>query len=86
MDTITPNTLSSKIPICPIIDDIGEVQENSKKLTKSLRKLRRDLDLCKTCKSVDDCPTLRQFNSMVQTAITEVNEEWDAAIAERLST
>jgi hypothetical protein len=65
------------IPSCPVLQDTRQIQGLSHDLTKSLRKLRRDLDNCAKCPNYDNCQVLKDFNNMVNTALSEVAAEWD---------
>jgi hypothetical protein len=46
-------------------------------MAKAMRKLRRDLANCQKCPGYDNCQVLKDFNTLVQTAIEEVSAEWD---------
>jgi|WetSurMetagenome_2_1015567.scaffolds.fasta_scaffold756183_2 hypothetical protein len=65
------------IPGCPVLQDTRQIQGLSHDLTKSLRKLRRDLAACRKCPHYDNCQVLKDFNNMVQTALAEIAGEWD---------
>ncbi len=69
MNTLTP---------CPILQDTQQIQGLSHDLTKSIRKLRRDLRKCQSCPSFEDCPTLKEFNSIVDAAILATPARWMA--------
>lgn len=62
---------------CPVLEDTHQIQDLSHDLTKTMRKLRRDLACCVKCPSYDECGVLKDFNAMIQQAIQEVNAEWD---------
>jgi hypothetical protein len=62
---------------CPVLQDTRNIQGLSHDLAKSIRKLRRDLKACESCPSYDECAVLKEFNSLVQSAINEVSAEWD---------
>lgn len=64
------------IPRCPILQDTHQIQGLSHDLTRTLRKLRRDLLACQKCPNYDNCQVLKDFNSLVEIAITEASEEW----------
>lgn len=61
---------------CPVLQDTTQIQGLSKDLTKTMRKLRRDIAKCIKCSSYEDCPTLKGFNAMIQQTIQEINDEW----------
>jgi hypothetical protein len=65
------------IPGCPVLKDTRQIQGLSHDLTKTLRKLRRDLRACEACILYDNCAVLKEFNALVQTALSEVASEWD---------
>jgi hypothetical protein len=64
-------------PACPVLRDVDLIQDLSKNMAKTMRKLRRDVVSCQNCASGYDCEVLKTFNQKVQTAIDEVNDEWD---------
>ena len=72
------------IPNCPILTDTALVIENARQLVSLMRKLKRDLKKCEICPAGDDCPVLKDFNSKVQAAISEVLEEYNQ-IPDRLA-
>jgi len=65
---------------CPILDDTATIKTLSLDLAKTIRKLRRDLESCKTCICVEDCPVLQNFKSTVGIAISEVTQELELTI------
>ena len=68
------NTLTG----CPVQIDIHIIQDLSKDLTKTMRKMRRDVANCeKQCPAFEECQVLKDLNAMIQQAIQEVNTEWD---------
>ena len=67
----------SSVPGCPVLQDTRQIEGLSQDLSKTLRKLRRDLEACRKCPNYDNCQVLKDFNSMVQTALSEVASEWD---------
>jgi hypothetical protein len=69
------------IPGCPILQDTCQIQGLSNDLAKTIRKLRRDLKACQACHNYEDCTVLKEFNTMVQTAIEEVSSEWEITAA-----
>ena len=62
---------------CPILQDTHQIQGFSNDMAKAMRKLRRDLANCQKCPGYDNCQVLKDFNTLVQTAIEEVSAEWD---------
>ncbi len=69
--------IKNPVPGCPVLQDTHQIQGLSHDLAKTLRKLRRDLAACRKCPNYDNCQVLQEFNSLVQTALTEVAAEWD---------
>ena len=65
---------------CPILDDTTLIKAQALDLAKTMRKLRRDLESCKTCICVEDCPVLQNFKKTVNTAISEVTQELNLTI------
>jgi len=61
---------------CPVKADVEQVATTGENFLKALRRLRRDLNACRSCPLAEDCPVLSSFNSQVVAAITEVNIEW----------
>ena len=74
---LTPTGPRCRRPDCPILDDQARINDLSEDLVRAMRKLRRDLDACNRCPANEGCPILMEFNAAVQTAITEVNDEWN---------
>ena len=62
---------------CPLYPEMQSIQESSKALAKSIRRLRRKLNVCKSCEAFEDCPVMAEFNRSVQTAIQEISDEWN---------
>ena len=56
--------------------DAEQVAITGENFVKALRRLKRDLNACRSCPLAEDCPVLSSFNSQVVAAITEVNIEW----------
>lgn len=75
MKTI-PNPTPTIVAGCPVILDTRQIQGLSHDMTKIFSKLRRDLNNCKKCPNYDNCQVLKDFNSLVQTAIDEISDEW----------
>jgi len=62
---------------CPVLEDTHQIQGLTHDLTKTMRKLRRDINNCNKCPAFEECQILKEFNALVQQAIQEVNAEWD---------
>ena len=67
---------------CPIEEDTHKLIVTSKELMKAVRKLRRDLIHCEACAAGETCQLRSTFHAMIDTAIDEVNQEWNLPIAE----
>jgi hypothetical protein len=70
-------TTRKPVPGCPVLQDTQQIQGLAYDLNKTLRKLRRDLSACRKCRNYDDCQVLKDFNSIVQSVLSEVASEWD---------
>jgi hypothetical protein len=67
-----------KPKLCPIAADSLTVAELSHDIVWALRRLRRDLRLCRPCiRDASACPLRGELNSLVGQAIEEVWEEWE---------
>lgn len=73
-----------KVVECPIGADVSLVVALSVSLGKALRKLRRDLRLCERCQKGEDCPLRQVYQSKVQAAIAQVQDEWNLTPAGNL--
>lgn len=62
---------------CPISLDVARIQTLSSDLTRTMRKLRRELDACRSCPMLDGCQTLHQFNTIVKECLLEIQAEWE---------
>jgi hypothetical protein len=62
---------------CPVLQDTHQIQGLTHDLARTFRKLRRDLINCQKCPNYDDCQVLKEFNSLIQTAIDEAASEWE---------
>jgi len=61
---------------CPVKADVEQVAATGQDFAKALRRLKRDLNACRSCPLAEECPVLSDFNSQVVAAITEVNILW----------
>ena len=59
---------------CPTLRSAAEALTASRDLARALRRLRRDLDHCRSCQ-VGGCQALREFHDQVNAALVEVMEE-----------
>ena len=61
---------------CPIREDTDKIAATSKDLIRQMRKLRGDLIRCKKRPTHRTCWLIKNYNSLVNTAILELHEEW----------
>ncbi len=61
---------------CPIKEHTEKISAESNDLIQQMRQLRMDLIRCKRCPNLNTCWLIKNFNSLVNTAIEEINEEW----------
>lgn len=69
---------------CPLKQDFHEAAYLGKELAKTMRKIRRKLNICDACEFLDDCGIRNEFNQKVDGIISELVEEW-GLIGERSS-
>ena len=60
---------------CPVLDDAAHVTDLTQDIRRAMRRLRRDLDRCKTCPAGEQCPALRNYQAQINQAIVEVLSE-----------
>jgi len=65
---------------CPIEEDTHKVILTGQELIKAVRKLRRDLTHCQSCENGENCQLRSTFHAMIETAIDEVNQEWNQTV------
>jgi hypothetical protein len=63
-------------PDCPLWDEVQEAAISAKRLSASMRRLRRSMRHCQVCSEREECPVLIQFNQSFHEALQEVMEEW----------
>jgi hypothetical protein len=61
---------------CPVKETAEETVKLSNDLARSMRKLRRMLRECAKCGDADGCMLLQAWNSQVEAAVAEINQEW----------
>ena len=61
---------------CPIAPRVSQVLSLSSDLRRAMRRLRRELNACQACPAGEECRFMSYFLEQVNTAITQVNEEW----------
>jgi hypothetical protein len=69
----TPRT--TPCDTCPILADAERITELTQDIRRAMRRLRRDLNRCKTCPAEEQCPVLQNYQAQISQAITEVLSE-----------
>lgn len=64
---------------CPVFLQSMQVLEDTQRLARSMRQLRRSLSKCRRCECATSCPFLQDFNAQVEAALQVVMEEWNLA-------
>ena len=62
---------------CPLYPEMQAVQLASVNLSRSVRNLRRKLNVCEACECYENCKVMDEFNHTVQTVIQEISDEWN---------
>jgi hypothetical protein len=62
---------------CPVLADAARITDLAQDIQRAMRRLRRDLDRCKTCPAGERCPVLLNYQDQISQAITEVLSELD---------
>lgn len=60
---------------CPVLAGISRISDLTQDIQRTMRKLRRDLDRCKTCPAGPQCPVLQEYQALIHEAITDVLAE-----------
>ena len=60
---------------CPILADAARITDLTQDIRRAMRRLRRDLNRCKTCPVGEQCPVLQNYQAQINQAITEVLSE-----------
>ena len=68
---------------CPIAAHAGRFERLSQDMLSTMRRMRRDLDECQNCPALNNCSVLEIFNTHIQTAIQEINDEWELSVMPR---
>lgn len=64
---------------CPIIHDAISIQGHTRATVRAIRRIRRGVENCVNCSAYDTCPLLANLNESIQTALTEVMDEWQSS-------
>lgn len=62
---------------CPILASAARITNLAQDMKRTMRKLRRDLNHCKTCPARQQCPVLQDFEARVSEAISAVLAEFN---------
>jgi CO dehydrogenase/acetyl-CoA synthase alpha subunit len=62
---------------CPVAEQAELTASIAQSLAGQLRKLRRLQNRCRTCSARDTCEQIAQWNTLLATAITAINHEWE---------
>ena len=62
---------------CPVLKNAEEVIHLSGNLKQAIHKLKKSRRLCEQCSHFESCQIWEDFNHQVDTAIREINLEWD---------
>ena len=60
---------------CPVLADTARITDLAQDIQRAMRRLRRDLNRCKTCPAEEQCPVLQNYQAQINQAITEVLSE-----------
>ncbi len=60
---------------CPILVDAARITDLAQDIQRTMRRLRRDLNRCKTCPAGEQCPVLQSYQAQISQAIAEVFSE-----------
>jgi hypothetical protein len=60
---------------CPVLADAARITDLAQDLQHAMRRLRRDLNRCKTCPAGEQCPVLQNYQAQISRAIAEVLSE-----------
>jgi hypothetical protein len=61
---------------CPILADTTRITNLAQDIRRTMRKLRRDLNHCKTCPVRQQCPVLQDYEERISEAISAVLAEF----------
>jgi hypothetical protein len=60
---------------CPVLADAARITDLAQDIQRTMRKLRRDLNRCRSCSAGEQCPLLQDYQAEVSQAIAEVLSE-----------
>lgn len=61
---------------CPILAGTTRITNLAQDMKRTMRKLRRDLNRCKTCPAGQQCPVLQDYEERISEAISAVLAEF----------
>jgi len=61
---------------CPILASTTHITNLAQDMRRTMRKLRRDLNRCKTCPARQQCPILQDYEGQITEAISAVLAEF----------
>ena len=61
---------------CPIKHELVRATNLGGEFSKSMALVREKIDLCEKCKELKTCSVKKEFDSMVDEVIAELNDEW----------
>jgi hypothetical protein len=62
---------------CPILSGTTRITNLAQDMRRTMRKLRRDLNRCKTCPAGQQCPFLQDYEERISEAISAVLAEFN---------
>lgn len=60
---------------CPVLADAAHLSDLAQDIRRTMRKLRGDLNRCKTCAAGEQCPILQDYQARISRAIADVLSE-----------
>ena len=61
---------------CPIREDLEKATDIGGEFSKRMKEIREDIEVCDRCPELKTCKVRKDFDSMVNKIIAELNEEW----------
>lgn len=80
MSTLAMNAPAMNAPLCaacPVLADAAHLSDLAQDVQRAMRKLRRDLDRCKTCPAGGQCPVLQSYQADIAEAIHVILAEFE---------
>jgi hypothetical protein len=73
--TLNTAPCDTQCDTCPVLADAARITDLAEDLQRTMRRLRRDLNRCKTCPAGERCPVLQSYQAQIRQAILEVFSE-----------